>query len=138
MDCLGAGFDRQPDFQRRRSTSTSSTPDVVIRGGPQIHQQQPHAVDAHFELFVFGGLPVLRPEIDLQQGEFEEVFAIDRKVVPDHDATPRSERQTLNVLVLRNVASDFVSHGERLNAGVAHGQTADLGRCADITLDQCR
>ncbi len=98
----------------------------------------------HVHAYVHG-LPVAQADdvvVDLPpQAYFDEVLAVERKVVPDHRAATRAERQ---VFADAGILVQQPRHGVNLEAGnnpqrrVAHGEPADLPCCGHVALEMRR
>ena len=56
--------------------------------------------------------------------------------MPDQHSAASSGRQTGDVLVLRQIATDFVSCRERGDVGVADREASDLGSGCNVSLDE--
>ena len=66
-----------------------------------------------------------------------DIFAVGRELILDQDAAAGSERQPLDVIVLRGVRG-HVEDGLRRRRHIANRQTADLSRSRQIRLHQRR
>ena len=73
------------------------------------------------------------------QVELEEVLPVEREVVPDGEAAPRSEGQVLaRAVVLVLEVGHLVVGGPRAQVGVADGELADAPRRRQVPLHQGR
>ena len=73
-----------------------------------------------------------------QEGDLEGVFAVEGEHVGHAQATKRSKRQALDVLVLRPVLPDEIRLRAGADARLAHGERADALSRRDIAFDEHR
>ena len=97
---------------------------------PIVTQMDPLAVDGELEL-----VRILEPAHDVQVGakelHLEDVLAVERKRVATRSAADRAERQTVDVLVLREVLPDAVGFAARRESSGSPTASALIFLAAD-------
>ncbi len=101
-----------------------------------IEQLHPLAVDRDLELLALDAAQD-RLEVTGDALHLEGILAVGRELILDQDAAAGSERQPLDVIVLRGVRG-HVEHGLRRSRHIANRQTADLSRSRQVRLHQRR
>ncbi len=104
----------------------------------QLVQLDPLAIEGHFEFLALRSLAEYLAEAELRQRQLDQVFAVQREVVPDHRAAARSERQAVQRCGLRQIPFDRVGDVEGRGLRIAHCQPADLGRRGHVAFQQGR
>ena len=99
-----------------------------IRVSPDADEADPLAVERHLHL-----VRVLEtteiPEVRAEEPGPHVVFPVNRECVANQHPSHRSQRQTLDVLVLREILADAEGLGDRARVEIADRETADaLGR----------
>ena len=107
-----------------------------------LEEGRTRAVDRNLDLLslqvVGKALPVQRLEKVVVKGDLERVVAVGRKVVHERRAAARAERRALDVSHLVHDFRHGVHRHGRLDLRVANGETADLARGANVSLNQRR
>ena len=104
-----------------------------IRVAADRHQMHAPAVDGHLEL---GGIFETAHDVQIRsiQPGLEHVVAVERKIVADQQAADGSQRQAIDVLMLREVLAHAVRLASCLEIRIADREGADLARRRDVAL----
>ena len=68
---------------------------------------------------------------------FDEVFAVQREIMFDADASAGAQGQPFNVIVLRDVGAHSVGFGNWADSWAANGGAADFSRRRHVAFEQC-
>ena len=137
----GPALDRQPQADPRVD-GVGGVGWLLERGGEVVvssdrRRVHPPSVDGDFD--VVGMLEAAQvAEVGPIQLDLEGVLAVERKHVADQQPADRTQRQSLEMPVLRKILTDPVGVAGRTFAGIANRQRADFFRGGQIALLQRR
>src|SRR5580658_7481282 len=73
-------------------------------------------------------------QIGSVQIRLERILAVQRKVVANYSSADGTERQTIDVLVLRKILPDAPSFAARRDLRIAHRESANFQRGVQVVL----
>ena len=136
-DRVRAGLDREAEIDRQlaRSAAGSSHPQRLV----PIDQRDPLAVEEDLELLPahLSEGPGVAHVAHVHRHHPEGVLAVGGKQMPHVESAARSERQPVDVVVLRRILRDAID-GLGRRRDVADGQPGDAGRRRQVGLEQRR
>ena len=97
------------------------------QGRPAACRYQPRLISIHTDLDLMG---ILHAPHEVErippQPELDHVFSVQRSIMAHYDAAPSSQRQSLDMLVLRKIGPNAVGGRGRRDVQVAHRFAADI------------
>ena len=154
-DVLGPGFHFQPELHVDVGAHTQTLGRGILQrpqrnrlAGLVAHEEVRHVVqliqldaltvERDFKHFAFGRAAEHLSEAQLLKRQFEEIFAVERKIMAYRRAAARSHRKASDGASLREVAFYGVRHVKRTDFRIAYGHAADLCGRRHVALEQRR